>query len=339
MARGAKDHVIGWAPEDWRTSRIRMRSIMTGDAMLRLVYLELLNALYANAGTLPSDPEELQDYLGLPAAEVARCLPLLVRRDESSRGGLVIADGQVTCPRVTETLAEKAEYRRTLAEEQSERGKRSAEARRAKYGTAQPSEHRTAPEPASNQPRTGSGENVEPVPNQPRTSPEPSSSLPLPHLTSPTPQKDKDNAGAASAPDPAAAKAGQGADDPPPVEPEPKRTRRQPPTYPPALLAALPDLPELWAERMRTPSAAQRPTASAEQKQLEAAAGWLDKHGADGVRAAIVDATNAGWRGLFEPKTRGQPRPAHRGPFAIVRTTPENDAAYLDAPNVYPDAM
>lgn len=333
MARGAKDHIIGWAAEDWRTSRIRTRSIMTGDAMLRLVYLELLNALYANAGTLPSDPEELQDYVGLPAAEVARCLPLLVRRDDSSRGGLVIADGQVTCPRVTETLEEKAEYRRTLAEEQSERGKRSAEARRAKYGTAQPAEHRTVTEPASNQHRTGSGENVEPVPNQPRTSPEPSSSssspLPTPHLQ----QQRQDNTGATSAPDPGAAEVVV-VDDP-----EPKRTRRQPPTYPPALLAALPDLPELWAERMSTPSAAQRPTASAEQKQLEAAAGWLERHGAEGVRAAIVDATNAGWRGLFEPKTRGQPRPAHRGPFAIVRTTPENDAAYLDAPDVYPDAM
>ena len=70
-------------------------------------------------------------------------MPLLVRRDDSSRGGLVIADGQVTCPRVTETLAEKAEYRRTLADRHSGLGKRSAEVRKAKYGTAQPNGTRT----------------------------------------------------------------------------------------------------------------------------------------------------------------------------------------------------
>ncbi len=86
---------------------------------------------------------------------------------------------------------------------------------------------------------------------------------------------------------------------------EPKRQRRQPPTYPPELLAAIPDLPELWARRMATPR--NKPSSAAEQEQLHRAAGWLATYGAAAVRQAIEDAAAGGWQGLFEPKAKSPP--------------------------------
>lgn len=73
----APAHIIYWAPADWLTCRARNRSAMTGDPMLRTVYFELLNVMYANGGTAPTEPSELADLLLLPEQEIARCLPIL----------------------------------------------------------------------------------------------------------------------------------------------------------------------------------------------------------------------------------------------------------------------
>jgi hypothetical protein len=64
-----KNHLWSWAPDDWRGSRIRLHSIMTGDRDLRLVYMELLSALQSHHGQLPSDPEQLETILGIPAVD------------------------------------------------------------------------------------------------------------------------------------------------------------------------------------------------------------------------------------------------------------------------------
>jgi hypothetical protein len=92
-------HIIYWAPSDWLTSRVRSRSAMTADPMLRTVYFELLNVLYANGGEVPSEPEALADLLMLPAGEVDRCLPLL--RD---LGSVTLDNGNVRQPRVTKEI-------------------------------------------------------------------------------------------------------------------------------------------------------------------------------------------------------------------------------------------
>ena len=48
--------------QDYRTSAIRMRSIMTGDLHLRLVYTELLFALWEQGGYVPADAEQLVEF-------------------------------------------------------------------------------------------------------------------------------------------------------------------------------------------------------------------------------------------------------------------------------------
>lgn len=139
-----KVHIMRWAVQDWRTSRVRARSAMTGDPMLRTVYLEALWALHEHGGELPADPDALADELMLPAEEIARCLPILdaLGRRPGARGGLVVEGGLLRNVRVTEDLRETRNY---LAE-QADFGKASAEARRSKLGTAQPKAKRPSPE-------------------------------------------------------------------------------------------------------------------------------------------------------------------------------------------------
>lgn len=108
-----KTHIMRFAPQDYRTSRTRTRSIQTRDPMLRLVYLEALFALYEAGGSLPADPAALADELGLPAKEIAKRLGTLdeIARTGSGRGGLLIQDGRVTNGRVTSDLKSEEEYR------------------------------------------------------------------------------------------------------------------------------------------------------------------------------------------------------------------------------------
>lgn len=116
-------HLVRWSPQDWRTCRVRGRSATTADPMLRIVYLECLFALYESGGSLSPDPEVLADVCMLPAEEIARCLPSLLRIGESGRGGLYIEDGALRNRRVTEDIEEELEYRLS-AKEHGRRGGR-----------------------------------------------------------------------------------------------------------------------------------------------------------------------------------------------------------------------
>ncbi len=176
-----KVHIMRWAVQDWRTSRVRARSAMTGDPMLRTVYLEALWALHEHGGELPADPDALADELMLPADEIARCLPILdaLARRPGARGGLVVEGGLLRNVRVTEDLRQTHNY---LAE-QAEHGKASAEARRSKLGTAQPKARRSSSEGQSS-PAEGTfgppSETPEGRPIEPSGSPERLPNLPLP---------------------------------------------------------------------------------------------------------------------------------------------------------------
>lgn len=180
-----KVHIMRWAPQDWRTSRVRARSAMTGDHMLRLVYFEALNALHEAGGELPADPEALADELMLPAEEIARCLPILAAiAQRGGRGGLLVEDGLVRNPRVVEDLQAEASYRA----DQATFGKVSAAARRAKGGSAQPQGRpnrrskvpsgspEPAPEGTLRVPSTSPEPEPEPVPNPPYPYPSPTPS-------------------------------------------------------------------------------------------------------------------------------------------------------------------
>lgn len=154
-----RTHIMRWAPQDYRTSRVRMRSAMTADPMLRTVYLELLNALHECGGELPSDSDVLADELLLPAAEIARCLPILAELGRhSARGGIVLENGVVRNVRVCEDLRTAQEYRDKQAEFGAEGGKRGGKKR------------------AKGSPRVPKGK-PEGTPNQPLPLPTPSVSL------------------------------------------------------------------------------------------------------------------------------------------------------------------
>lgn len=134
MAPG-KTHLMRWAPQDWRTSRVRMRSAMTGDRDLRLVYFEALNALHENGGRVPSDPVKLADLLLIPADVIAAKLPVLLELGEDCDGGLVDnGDGTISNRRIVNDLADELAFR----EQQRSLGLRSAESRRSR-ANAQPS--------------------------------------------------------------------------------------------------------------------------------------------------------------------------------------------------------
>jgi hypothetical protein len=81
-----------------------MESMMNGDPTLRLVYFEALNEIYFAGGEIPLDLAILEDLLGLPAAEIDRCLPKLLeigaywerhglREEERPDGSRVLVNG------------------------------------------------------------------------------------------------------------------------------------------------------------------------------------------------------------------------------------------------------
>jgi hypothetical protein len=124
-----------FAADDYRSSKVRQRSARTGDPALRLVYLEMLLALWVSGGELPADPDLLADELLLPADEIARVLPILSdmrQKDPHGRGGLQVSEGSISNPRVTEDLAENQRFR----EKQADLGRRGgvAKAKRSRSG-------------------------------------------------------------------------------------------------------------------------------------------------------------------------------------------------------------
>lgn len=119
-------HIIRWSCQDYRTSRTRMRSFATNDPYLRLVYLELLNALPENGGEITADAEHLADVLLCPVEEIRRCIPILVKIGEVGRGGIVVEEDVIFNRRIKEDIAEDIEYSKT----QSENGKKGGRPKR-----------------------------------------------------------------------------------------------------------------------------------------------------------------------------------------------------------------
>lgn len=115
MKRPPRLHFMHWAPADWLSSRVRMRSIATADPMLRTIYRELLDLLFEAGGSLPNDAAFIADAVALPKAEVERLLPILIDLGSRSRGGLVVSGDEIQNVRVSEDLAAQVAARQKAA--------------------------------------------------------------------------------------------------------------------------------------------------------------------------------------------------------------------------------
>lgn len=126
-------HFANIAVQNWRTSSVRMQSVMEGDPFLRLVYLEALLALYERGGKLPSKPSALALLVCVPVAEIERVLPILLDFGKGGgNSGLVLSeDGAwVSNRRVTDDLEGKREYVAAAVESGRKGGLRSLDAKR-----------------------------------------------------------------------------------------------------------------------------------------------------------------------------------------------------------------
>lgn len=127
-------HILPWAAQDYRDSKVRARSMRTGDPMLRLVYLELLFAMQCQGGAVSADIDNLEDELALDPAEIERCLPILKKLGGDGRGGVVEVDGMLSNRRVVDEI----QRAKSNQAQRSEAGRASRDARRAALGSAQP---------------------------------------------------------------------------------------------------------------------------------------------------------------------------------------------------------
>lgn len=116
MAREKLPKMMYFSAQDYRTSALRMRSIMTGDRDLRIVYSELLFALWEQGGYLPADSDQLVDILGLPLEVIERTLPIIEDFGRRSlRGGIHIEGGKLWNQRILEDLERELQYREQQA--------------------------------------------------------------------------------------------------------------------------------------------------------------------------------------------------------------------------------
>jgi hypothetical protein len=107
----ARLHAMSWFPADWRSSRVRMRSALSGDPWLRVVYRELLDSLWEHGGSVPDDAEWLADDLAIPAEHITQALPTLV-----SIGSIVRDGGTLRNERISSGIADAIEYKKTKSE-------------------------------------------------------------------------------------------------------------------------------------------------------------------------------------------------------------------------------
>lgn len=149
-----KSHFLRLATQDYLTSRVRIRSIRTGDHVLAHVYLEALICLHEAGGSLSADPKVLADKLGLPAEQIERCLPILdeIARAPESRGGLLVEDGRITNRRVADELRAENAFKEHQAEVGRIGGQKAGKGRPSVRGT--PNADRATP----NDDRASSGE-------------------------------------------------------------------------------------------------------------------------------------------------------------------------------------
>jgi len=122
----ARRHQWGWFAQDWRTSSLRMHSIMTGEPDLRTVYFEALNALQ-EMEFLPTDTEALVAILGCPQDMIEKHLPTILKfgKKKNSRGGLMIVNGGLVNRRIQEDRALYKEF----IEKARENGRRGGKAK------------------------------------------------------------------------------------------------------------------------------------------------------------------------------------------------------------------
>lgn len=131
MAREAPQHITRWAGQDYRTSKVHLYVLRTGDWELGYLYRILMDALPEKGGVLPADPFELAADLGMPEEAITRCLPILERFGRGqSRGGVRLhSDGTLDNRRVSEDLAKARKLRRKLSVSGRRGGVKSAKAR------------------------------------------------------------------------------------------------------------------------------------------------------------------------------------------------------------------
>lgn len=105
-----------------------MRSIVTRDPWLRVVWRELIDALWEHGGVLDGNVSRLSDDLGVPPAEVNRCLQILGPED---LGFLDATDGRLSNERVSRELENELAYRESQREKGKRGGLRSVESKAA----------------------------------------------------------------------------------------------------------------------------------------------------------------------------------------------------------------
>lgn len=157
-------HIIRWAGQDWRTSRVRMRSIVTGSPSLRLVYLEILFALYEAGGSLPADIAVLQDVVALPRADIEAALPALLEIGKAGRGGLYEEERDGVLLILNRRAEEEIRDDRAFRDEQSRKGKLGGRPRKPELNQKKPRLNSEKPVPSRKKP----------VPSPPSPSPGPS---------------------------------------------------------------------------------------------------------------------------------------------------------------------
>lgn len=181
-----KPRVLGLFVQDLRTSHIRARARRLGRRELWLLYQELLWALHNAGGELSADPELLADETEFfTPAEVSEMLPLLAPAP-GKLGGIVVDGNVIRNPRLAGVAADDAAYRAERAED----GKRSAESRRRKNGTAQPPRKAKGPSAATEGTFDGARRDPEGTANMAGGSLEP----PSPSYPSPSNGEEEENA-------------------------------------------------------------------------------------------------------------------------------------------------
>lgn len=183
-------HILPWAAQDYRDSKVRARSMRTGDPMLRLVYLELLFAMQCQGGSVSADIDNLEDELALDPAEIERCLPVLKKLGGDGRGGIVEVDGMLSNRRVMDEI----QRAKSSQAQRSEAGRASRDARRAALGSAQPPLPKAhSAERTFDDSRTPVRDTPNDRPNEPRTAAESRSTVggsPIPSLPLPTQEQE-----------------------------------------------------------------------------------------------------------------------------------------------------
>ncbi len=120
---------------DTLAAREIRRALRSGDAWGVAVALLLRLHLWRAGGELPGTAAELEEVTDVPAVELARLLPALLALGEGGTFGFYRTQRGTLRSR---ELDERLEVERAFRARQAEAGRRSAAARRERFGTAAP---------------------------------------------------------------------------------------------------------------------------------------------------------------------------------------------------------